>query len=129
MKEQFGLLKREPARIVGAILALVAAAATFGLLGADKADLVKSIGLALVTYLGAGEGIRAAVVSPATLAERDAESSIETAQRVDSVTSGPPGTITQTAETIAADVVAKKASTEPSLAEKIVARAKARAGL
>jgi hypothetical protein len=129
MKEQFGLLKREPARIVGAILALVAAAATFGLLGADKADLVKSIGLALVTYLGAGEGIRAAVVSPATLAERVAEASLETAQRVDSVTSGPPGTVTQTAETIVADVVARKAATEPSLAEKIVAKAKARAGL
>jgi hypothetical protein len=129
MKEQFGLLKREPARIVGAILALVAAAATFGLLGADKADLVKSIGLALVTYLGAGEGIRAAVVSPATLAERVAEASIETAQRLDAATSGPPGTITKTAETIVKEAVVKKAGAEPSLAEKIVAKAKARAGL
>jgi hypothetical protein len=129
MKEQFGLLKREPARIVGAILALVAAATTFGLLGADKGALVKAVGLALITYLGAGEGIRSAVVSPATLAERVAEASLETAQRVDSVTSGPPGTVTKTAETIAVDVVAKKAGAEPSLAEKIVAKAKARAGL
>lgn len=129
MKEQFGLLKRQPARIVGAILALVTAATTFGLLGADMGDLVKSIGLALITYLGAGEAIAASVVSPATLAERVAEASLETAKQVDSVTAGAPGKVTQTAEKIVANVVAQKSDADMSLAERIVAKAKARAGL
>lgn len=129
MKEQFGLLKREPARIVGGILAIVAALGTFGILGADKAGLIAAIGAAVVAYLGVGEGLRPLVVSPATLADRLAETALETAKQVDSVTAGPPGTITQTAEAIAAKVVAQKSDADMSLAERIVAKAKARAGL
>lgn len=128
MKEQFGLLKREPARIVGGILAIVAALGTFGILGADKAGLIAAIGAAVVAYLGVGEGLRPLVVSPATHAAEIAESTVEVAHRLNAEKAGPAGIVTLDAENIATELVAAKAGVEPSLAQRLVAKAKAKIG-
>ena len=64
-----------------------------------------------------------------SVAGKVAQAAVQTAIAIDATAAGPPGTLTDVGQRIAATVTAKVAGTPPSLAESIVARTKARVGL